>query len=288
MEQREYTPEELERLHTELYGILVEIIRVCDKCDIPYFILGGTAIGAFYWQGIIPWDDDIDIGLTRENYNRFLREAPKELRKPYTLQWVGTNPHTPFYFAKVRKDNTMFVEKDFSDIKMHHGIYVDVFPFDKVPDNKILQGIHRVVCNFLNCCFMGKDIWMWKYMKRCDIEVPHNRGFIPCFLNWLVDACFSKKSIYKMLSKAQGMFNSCKTRYYNMVLMPRDHISVDSIENPQYVKFGTLTVCAPSDLDTYLHHHYKNLRKYIPKEEQENHRPTFLSFDTTSQIQPSA
>ena len=283
MNSKEYTEDELTRLHEDLYGILAEIIRVCDKCHIPYFIIGGTAIGALYWEGIIPWDDDIDIGFTRENYDRFLRVAPQEMRKPYSLQWMGTDPKTPFYFAKVRKDNTLFVEKDFKDLPIHHGIYIDVFPFDKVPANAALQAAQRVLCNFLNCCFMGKDIWLWKYMRKCEIEKPHNRGIIPCFCNWLVDVCFSKRTIYNMLCKAQSIFNAFPMRDYNMVLMKRDQISVKSISHPQQMKFGPLTVTAPSDLETYLRHHYNNLRKVLPKEEQMNHRPYYLSFDTTQE-----
>lgn len=282
MNSRNYTPEELERLHQELYGILTEIVRVCDKCHIPYFVMGGTAIGAHFWQGIIPWDDDIDIGFTRDNYNRFLQVAPHELRKPYTLQWVETDPHTPFYFAKVRKDNTLFVEQDFRWLPMHHGIFVDLFPFDRVPDNRVLQRVQRVVCNFFNCCFMGKDVWMWKYMRKCDIETPHRRGFLPCFANWLVDACCSKQTIYRVLSKLQGMFNGCTTTHYNIVLMPHDYIPAESIEHLQTVAFGPLSVSAPDNLESYLHHHYKNLRKYVPKEEQQNHRPIQLSFDAAN------
>lgn len=80
MDNKEYTSEELKRLHEELYGILAEIIRVCTQLDIPYFIQGGTAIGAFFEQSILPWDDDIDIGMTRENYWRFLSEAPQVLQ----------------------------------------------------------------------------------------------------------------------------------------------------------------------------------------------------------------
>ncbi len=276
--EREYTQEELERVHAELYGILAEIIRVCDKCGIPYFIQGGSAIGAFFENAILPWDDDIDIGMTRNNYKRFLREAPKELGPEYFLQWVGSDSHTPFYFAKVRKNNTLFVENDFAKLDIHNGIFIDVFPYDKVPDNQKLQKIHRTVSNFLNCCFMGKDIWMWKHFGKCQISHPTNRGPIPCFFNRLVDILFTKKAIYGMLSAVQGLFNSWNTEYYNMVLMPKDHISVKSIENPQKIKFGALTVSAPSDLETYLRHHYKNLRRNIPKEEQQNHRPTYLSF----------
>ena len=106
----EYAPEDLKRLHSELVTILKEIIRVCEILDIPYFIQGGTAIGAYFDQGIVPWDDDIDLGMTRDHYNRFLKEAPAVLAKGYFLQCFDTEPDTPFYFAKVRKDGTLFVQ----------------------------------------------------------------------------------------------------------------------------------------------------------------------------------
>jgi lipopolysaccharide cholinephosphotransferase len=67
-----YSESELEKLHKVLYEILGEIVRVCDILNIPYFIQGGTAIGAFFENAILPWDDDIDVGMTRENYERFL------------------------------------------------------------------------------------------------------------------------------------------------------------------------------------------------------------------------
>ena len=107
---KKYTAEELDLLHAELYDILGETIRVCQKHDIPYFVIGGTAIGALYDQAILPWDDDIDIGMTRENYNKFLKVAPGELGPSYFLSWIETDPHTPYYFAKVKKNDTLFVE----------------------------------------------------------------------------------------------------------------------------------------------------------------------------------
>lgn len=277
--QMEYTESELSRLHEVLYDILEEIIRVCEICDIPYFIQGGSAIGAFFEQSILPWDDDIDVGLTRENYNRFIAQAPALLNKDYVLQCPYTDPHTPYYFAKVLKRGTMFMDGDFCKIPMMRGIYIDVFPFDKVPDTPPIQKLQRVLCNFLNCCFMGKEVWLWTHFRKPDIREPHkNRNVIATFLNYIVDLLVPKMTIYRMLSAAQAMFNGRNTKYYNMVLMPRDHISVESIENPQTVRFGRLMVQAPSDLETYLRHHYHNLRRYIPKEEQQNHRPEYLSF----------
>lgn len=80
---KQYTPEELTQLHQVLYEILEEIVRICDKHNIPYFVIGGTAIGALYDKAILPWDDDIDIGMKREDYNKFLQIASQELREPY-------------------------------------------------------------------------------------------------------------------------------------------------------------------------------------------------------------
>ena len=106
--KRTYTKEELQALHRELYDILRETIRVCEEHDIRYFLIGGTAIGALYDQAILPWDDDIDIGMTRDQYNRFLEVAPTALGKQYFLSYYETDPKTPYYFAKVRKNGMLF------------------------------------------------------------------------------------------------------------------------------------------------------------------------------------
>lgn len=97
---RIYTPQELEQLHEVLYEILNEIVRICQKHQIPFFVIGGTAIGALYDEAILPWDDDVDIGMKREDYNRFLQVASRELDKRYFLSYIETDPHTPYYLPK--------------------------------------------------------------------------------------------------------------------------------------------------------------------------------------------
>lgn len=276
---------ELRQLHQELYDILQEIVRVCDLLSIPYFIQGGSGIGAFFEQAILPWDDDIDVGMTRENYRRFLLQAPAVLRPQYYLQTPDNEAQSPFYFAKLRKQGTVFLEHHFRRLPIHHGIYVDVFPFDRVPDNERLQRLHRAYCNFVNGCFMAKVVWQWKHIKACEVDEPRPRGFLPCLLTWLVCQVLSRRTLYRHLSWAQALFNGRPTTYYNMVLMPRDHIAVKSIDHPQTVTFGPLSVTAPSDLESYLRHHYPRLRRHIPKEEQTNHRPDRLVFaDTAAHI----
>lgn len=99
----QYKENDLKQLHKILYEILLEINRICVKFNIPYFLIGGSAIGLYYDNGILPWDDDLDIGMTRDNYNRFLTVAVQELKTDYFLSCVDTDIHTPFFYSKVKK-----------------------------------------------------------------------------------------------------------------------------------------------------------------------------------------
>ena len=269
------------QLHTMLYQILAEIDRVCKKHDIPYFIQGGSAIGAFYNKGIVPWDDDVDVGMTRENYNRFLEVAPKELGAEYFLEWFGTESNTPFYFAKVKRNNTLFVEHIWKDMDIHHGVFVDIFPYDRVPNNKTLEKLHRFSVKFWVNCFMGKQIWLWKHCGKCQIEAPLPKSWISCAAIRVVCSLLSRKAIYNKMCRVMGRYNNCETEYINIVRMPKDQIRRRYAENPVLMEFGGMMIPVPDNVEEYLRHHYPNLRPVLPVEEQVNHAPYKLNFDTT-------
>lgn len=276
----EYTEEELHRLHETLYEILGEIIRVCEKCHIQYFIIGGTAIGAHFWQSILPWDDDVDIGMTRKDYERFLSMAPRELGSDYFLQWFGSDPHVPFFFAKVRKNHTLFSEHQFKDIQMHQGIFVDVFAFDHIPRHRWMERLQYETMGFFNACFIGKEIWQWKYCGHCQTDVPRRRGFIPCLITRIINTFCSKKTIYRLLVAVQTAFNKRSADYCKNIVTTNDWVRMADITHPRQVTLGPLQVSAPAHLEDYLHNHYPVLHKHIPREQQVNHRPDQLVFDT--------
>ena len=153
----EYKNDDLNKLHKVQIEILEEIIRVCDKFSIKWFAAYGTLIGAIRHSGYIPWDDDIDIGMPREDYDKFLRVAPVELNNGFTLSHYTVDKKVPHYFAKVRKDNTLFVEESSKKIEMHHGIFVDIFPYDKVlgEGKKAKKHVSRIF--YLNKLFINKS-----------------------------------------------------------------------------------------------------------------------------------
>lgn len=275
-----YTKDDLDRLHAELVDILKEIVRVCTVLKIDYFIQGGTAIGAFFNQGFVPWDDDIDLGMTRDNYKRFIKEAPAILSDRFFIQCFETEELTPFYFIKVRKNNTLFVEYPYKDIPIHHGIFVDIFPFDNVPDSPRVEIIHRRLVQFFEGSFKRRQMYQANLERFSDL--PGGIARVMAKTSYAIIRLFPRKLFYWSLHKVQSLFNNKKRKFVSIVKMPLDQISTDSILNCDTIPFEGIQVKAPNQLERYLRHHYPHLQPTLPADQQINHAPYKLSFDTTT------
>ena len=266
------------KLHGELYDILAEILRVCRELGLHPFLQGGSAIGAFFDKGIIPWDDDIDVGLVRDEYRVFVEKAPSLIKSDFFVQCYKTEPNMLMVsLLKVRKNNTFFWEEGWNDIPIHHGIFVDIMPYDKVPNNKHLQRIQRFLCRKLENAFSNKMLWRYWYKRKLVTDSKEN-------LIYSIKACLwgtllPRKLTYYVYDMISSMFNRSKhCTYYNQVKQKRDHIAIDSINNLQEVVFGPLTAFVPNDVETYLRNHYPNLRPTIPENERESHMPKRIEF----------
>ncbi len=139
----ELTQEQIKALKVIEIDMLRVFIDICKKENIRYFLLGGTALGAVRHKGFIPWDDDIDVGLPREDYKKFLKVVNKYLPEYYFIQNAFTDKNFPFNFSKMRDSRTTFVETTCQNIKMNHGVYIDIFPIDGYSSSKISQWVFK-------------------------------------------------------------------------------------------------------------------------------------------------
>ncbi len=129
---RVYDDETLNKLHETLIELLDEFVRICKKHNLKYTLVAGTVLGAVRHSGFIPWDDDIDVGMLRPDYEKFLEVAPKELKDKYILDCFEQNKDYHLSFAKIKKNGTIFDEEAAHHMNNHKGIFLDVFPLDNV------------------------------------------------------------------------------------------------------------------------------------------------------------
>lgn len=126
----------------ELWAVQIDLLfqldKICKKHNLKYFADGGTLLGVIRHQGYIPWDDDIDVCMTRSDYEKLCKVAPKELKYPYFFQNERTDPGCVFGFSKIcNSDTAMVLEVNKNrNFKFNQGINIDIFPQDNVPDDE--------------------------------------------------------------------------------------------------------------------------------------------------------
>lgn len=115
--------------------LLSQMERVCSKYDIKYFAYAGTMLGAVRHKGFIPWDDDIDVAMTRENFDKFLKVAPAEFNSPYFFQTALTDRRYFFSYARLRNSLTSGLILKQATPDYNNGIYIDIFVLDGLTEN---------------------------------------------------------------------------------------------------------------------------------------------------------
>ena len=118
-----------------LLDMLRELDRICRKHDIRYFLSGGSMLGAARHGGFIPWDDDVDVGMLREDFNRFKEIAPQELNGQYSYQSFSNRNGYHFFFDRITAKNTYFASRYSDGYEMPKGFSIDIFVYDRVPDD---------------------------------------------------------------------------------------------------------------------------------------------------------
>ena len=140
----------MEEIHETLLKLIIEFDKFCKENQIIYYLMGGSALGAIRHKGFIPWDDDIDVFMTYDNYVKFIEACKCKLNTEKFYFQEGNSKELKLYFSKFRMNNTTFIEKDTINIPNYHqGFYIDVMCLYNASSNTFMRGIQYAAASIL-------------------------------------------------------------------------------------------------------------------------------------------
>ena len=258
-------------LQQKQLDILKAFIRVCDKHNLTYFLVYGTALGAIRHKGFIPWDDDIDVGMPRADYEKYIQLQSEYEGTPYFIQTFKSDPCYIYNYAKLRDSSTTFLENAFKNHRINQGVFIDVFPVDGMSKE---EGDREKIGK------KNKFIWRqvyFSYLPALRRKVHKRTWFKDILLNivaglfYVFDiAHYRNKRVERFVR--QVSFEEAKMAgimfgfTWRINCMPAD-IFRETIKVP----FEDIEVRVVKDYDRYLTLLYKDYMKFPPKEQQVGH-----------------
>ena len=257
--------------------ILREIDQVFSNHNIRWWVLGGSLLGAIRHKGYIPWDDDIDIVVPRTDYNRLREIGPRCFRKPFFYQDEFTEPGIMYGHAKIRNvDTTMITEKyiinDDGSCAFCHGIFVDIFPLDKVPDSA--QEKKEWIDNVKTVAVPA-----WRLRKYSHRHIPSNDEKMEAQLA-LLDEIRRPNLLFELYENQLGKYAECRTQkscIYGLWRKDSRWIFDNScFENTERVPFEFMNVPIPTGYEAILTQLYGEWR--VMRQERSMHSEINGSF----------
>lgn len=273
----QYDKEVLRQLQLVELGMLLEIDEVCKKLGIQYFLDSGTALGAARHDGFIPWDDDVDLGMMRADYERFIAEASAVLPPNFKICTPENTEGHASLFAKVIRIDTRFATTETIEAGFDQGVFIDIFPYDVLSMDASVAQSQKKQCNLCQ---------KLSYLYHSgNIVVPH-KGLLgevekmACRIaHRIVRKTASPQRIAEKFDywAKRGLGNpggSCVNMAYSM-----------TTEMPEYVILPLGMACfeghdlpVPGKLDEYLTIMYGDWRQLPKEDDRRNHSPVQLDL----------
>ena len=253
--------------------LIEELIRVCDKYGLKYYASNGTLLGAVRHSGFVPWDDDVDIMMPRNDYDRLLKLAGEEFKDPYFLQYAGNDKQYFRDYARLRNKNTTAKTKRGWNKKSCHGIFIDIFPIDGESRNAIYRKWQKIRVRYY-CALANTYVY---YDEFSD-------SFIRKLLYSLANSFVKRRSFDKLLEKIDNIrkkvpFDKADNVYIichggKLINFPKEYLEGNCIREFEYIH-----ISIPSGYDKLLSLHYGDYMELPPLEVRGEHHNIFFDPD---------
>lgn len=267
-----WVSEKLKKIWAIELDLLQQFQMICHKHGIKYQVFAGTLLGAVRHKGFIPWDDDLDVAMTRDEYEKFIRVAPLELKQPYFLQTALSDRLYFFGYARLRNSLTTGAISWFANAEYNNGIYIDIYVLDGRPKTAFQNFIQKKL--------------LWVVSKLLLASCDHRNE---AFSHRLCYGCLKPfASLIKYESRVQ-LYN-CVAKMYNKqpeYLTQVTHgdwnykyrIAVDAMDEFQMLDFEWMKVPVPKAYDSVLTQIYGDYMTMPPSEDRGKWHESLVHFE---------
>lgn len=278
---KEYDDFTLKRIQEVELEILKDFMDICDRHGLDYFGIAGTGIGALRHHGFIPWDDDIDVAMPRDDFEKLLSLVEKEMGDKYLIMNAERYPNYPLMTTRMTMRGTKFKEEALKNIDAPLGIFLDLYPLDKVSDNP--KEARR----------QARDAWFWsKILILRSIPFPMLGfsgwkakiihaicGLAHLVLNilhvpktWIYKKAYEAETRSNHYTKTKNLDFFCDTTPYMNLYAVKD------IYPLRKLPFEDVELNFPHNLHNNLTGMYGDYMQLPPEEKRKNHYPYELEF----------
>lgn len=270
-----FVDETMKKVWAVELGLLEQFQNICERNGLRYYAIGGTLLGAVRHKGYIPWDDDIDVGMPRADYDRFLEVCEKELAYPYRLV-TPMNDACYRAHAQIRNSETTGYPANDERLSCNKGIFIDVFPLDGVADSKAAFAVQMLQMKVLNRILVN-----FYYFDAVHPEPPFVKSLFHravCGMMKLLGV----KRVYACYDRIAARYSKKETKKVGEISIlfddTRYHWRREVFETSTELPFEFMKIAAPEGWEEFLTNTFGDYHK-IPENKKERALHTDMVFD---------
>ena len=265
------TKTKLQQLQAVELDIFKEVVRICEKYGLTYYMSAGTFLGAVRHKGFIPWDDDMDMRMPRPDYEKLLSVLPDELREPFAARHFYHDRNVHRYFCRV-ENTKVRLHRNHTVHGQDSNAWIDIFPLDGMPENTLLAGCRKIH-------LLYRKMWMQLSVFDEIVDVKKKRALPERIIVFLalhtpIQKCLSWEKTWKKLDKALKSYDVGKSKYYMNFMSAykfRDIIPKAIYGKGAKYPFEDQSFNGPEDYDAFLKILYGDYMKLPPEEKRKKH-----------------
>jgi lipopolysaccharide cholinephosphotransferase len=280
----ELSEEERVGLRSCLLSIYKDIDQVCEKYGLTLMLGGGSVLGAVRHRGFIPWDDDMDLMMSRKDYEVLKSVFKKELSEKYHICIPNYADRTETLIMNVVKKNTLMQCVYDNDDSVKKGILVDIFPIESVSNNRYIRTIQNYLFDLFRILISCRRIYKLPNEAFKKSMKKTLKGKLHYYLACMVGFVLSPFKLSGMYDAFDSLVASQKDTDYCTIPTGRKFSRGEALPKKVFYPvskgiFGNMEVNLPNDADTYLRNLYVDYMKIPPVEKRERHYYTCFSLN---------